>query len=83
MNVFNAQLRWYTATALVIGIVAVGAFLFTRREIRTRRVKFRDQICTEYFDLKDGRPVRVECPSRGDESYIDILLTEPSLSTRS
>jgi hypothetical protein len=72
---FNAQspLPWHVTAAIVIGLVAVGAILFSRPEIRTRRVKYRNQICTEYFDLKDGMPVRAECPSRGAERYVDTL----------
>ena len=47
--------------------------LFTRPDIRTRLVRYRGERCTEYFDTKDGLPVRVVCPSRGGEWYADTM----------
>jgi hypothetical protein len=67
--------RWFkrsiTAVLAAIAVLASLNWWFTRPEISTRLVRIQGRCCTEYFDLKDGRPVQTECPSRGGESYDD------------
>ena len=53
----------------MVGVLAGLNWWFTRPEIDTRLVRIQGRRCTEYFQLKDGSPVRTECPSRGGESY--------------
>ena len=38
-------------------------------DVSTRLVCTDGRVCTEHFRLKDGMPVRQECPSRGGEKY--------------
>jgi hypothetical protein len=67
--------RWYVAGAVAIGVVALAAFMVTRRDIRTRQVRYKGELCTEYFDTKDGMEVRAVCPSHGGEWYVDTSRT--------
>lgn len=69
-NVLLSKQR-YLAGAVAIGVVALAAFVFTRPDIRTRQVRYNGELCTEYFDTKDGLEVRAVCPSRGGEWYVD------------
>ena len=47
-----------------------GAFRwFTHPDISTRVVCTQGQVCTEYFNLKDGLTIRAVCPSVGGERY--------------
>ena len=74
MDSTRSALRpWLTRSVVaVLAAVAVLASVnwwFTQPEIGTRLVRIQGRRCTEYFDLKDGRPVQTECPSRGGESY--------------
>ena len=55
------------ATLLAIG---AGAYwLFAHADVSTRAVCVDGQVCTEYFSLKGGLPVRSVCPSEGGERY--------------
>jgi hypothetical protein len=67
--------RWaiQSVLALVVGLLVWCAVMLTRAELSTRLVRYDGQLCTEYFDLKDGMPVRAECPSRGGEWYGDTM----------
>jgi len=56
---------------LAAALLLLIGFALTRQELSTRQVRYRGQLCTEYFDLKDGMEVRAECPSRGGEWYVD------------
>ena len=38
---------------------------FLGMDVGRRTVVVQGQACTEYFDLKDGRPLRVDCPAHG------------------
>ena len=67
--------RRYAAGAVAIGVVALAAFMFTRRDVRTRQVRYNGELCTEYFDTKDGVEVRAVCPSQGGEWYVDTSRT--------
>jgi hypothetical protein len=62
---------WYVSGALALAVLTLGAFMLARRDIRTRQVRYNGELCTEYFDTKDGLPIRAECPSRGGEWYVD------------
>ena len=59
--------------SLVFGFVTLLAICggvfgwFTRPDISTRVVCARGQVCTEYFNLKDGVTVRAVCPRVGGE----------------
>lgn len=55
-------------TLLAIGAAAIW-LLFVRADISTRAVCVDGQVCTEYFNLKDGVPVDSVCPSQGGETY--------------
>lgn len=59
------------AAALVAALLLVVGLAVNRPELATRQVRYNGQLCTEYFDLKDGMERRAECPSRGGESYAD------------
>lgn len=63
----------YLAIPLTGAVVAGGLLLLGRQDIQTRQVRYNGQLCTEYFDAKDGIEVRAECPSRGGERYVDTL----------
>jgi hypothetical protein len=56
-----------------VGIAAAvwgGVLWFSARtETSTRLICVDSQVCTEYFSLKDGSPVRSVCPSEGGERY--------------
>ena len=57
--------------AVLVGIVALALSAVSSRDVKTRRVRYKGKLCTEYFDTKDGEPIRTECPSRGHEWYVD------------
>jgi hypothetical protein len=61
----------YVAIVLVAVLLFLVGFTLTRPELSTRQVRYNGQLCTEYFDRKDGMERRTECPSRGGESYAD------------
>lgn len=65
--------RWMlqSVLAVFVGAAVWYGVMFTRPDLSTRLVKYNGQLCTEYFDLKDGMEVRAECPSRGGEWYAD------------
>ena len=67
--------RWHIAGAVALGVLAVAVVLLTRPDIGTRQVRYNGELCTEYFDAKDGIGVRAECPSRGGEWYVDTSRT--------
>jgi hypothetical protein len=52
--------------ALLCGVVYLW---YTRSEISTMAICADGQVCTDYFYLKDGLPVRTVCPSKGGEEY--------------
>jgi len=60
---------------LLLGLAAFAAFtaltfwFFTREETETRLWCTDGRVCTEYFSLKDGLPVRTVCPAEGNETY--------------
>jgi hypothetical protein len=60
---------------VILAVAAAGlgllGILRSRPELGTRQVRYAGQLCTEYFDLKDGVERRAECPSHGGESYAD------------
>jgi hypothetical protein len=56
---------------MVVALPLLAWFLISRPELSTRLVRYNGQLCTEYFDLKDGMERRAECPSRGGEPYAD------------
>jgi hypothetical protein len=59
-------------TAGIASLALIGGgvlWWFSRQDISTRLVCTAGQICTEYFSLKDGLPVRSVCPSEGREKY--------------
>ena len=62
---------WQIVIVLGIALPGLLLVLWGRPDIRTRRVRYRGQLCTEYFNSKDGLEVRAECPSRGGEWYDD------------
>jgi hypothetical protein len=67
-------LKRYAALAIAAAaLLAIGAaalwLLFVRADISTRAVCVDGQVCTEYFNLKDGLPVDSVCPSEGGERY--------------
>ena len=59
----------------ILGFIGYGAFMLARRDIRTRQVRYNGELCTEYFDTKDGMEVRAVCPSHGGEWYVDTSRT--------
>jgi len=59
------------AVLLALALVLLVGFRLRRPALATRQVRYNGQLCTEYFDLKDGMERRAECPSRGRESYTD------------
>ena len=63
--------QWYVVGAVAVGLLAFAGFMVTRRDVRTRQVRYNGELCTEYFDTKDGIEVRAVCPSRGGEWYVD------------
>ena len=63
--------RWYLLGGVAVGLLVLALLELNRRDIRTRQVRYNGELCTEYFDTKDGVEVRAECPSRGGEWYVD------------
>jgi hypothetical protein len=61
----------YVAVVVAVLAVILLSVLLSRTEVGTRQVRYGEQLCTEYFDLKDGIERRAVCPSRGGESYTD------------
>ena len=69
----DALMKRLLSLAVTVGglVVLCGTIFwwFTRREISTMAVCTDGQVCTEYFDLKDGVAFRSLCPSKGGEEY--------------
>ena len=68
-------MKRYWGTAIFLAVVAITAYVASRPDIRTRQVRYKGVLCTEYFDTKDGAPVRAHCPSQGGEWYVDTIRT--------
>jgi hypothetical protein len=82
MKWFKSLLGGVAALALLGGGIL---WWFTRDELSTRVVCTNGQVCTEYFSVKDGLPVRSTCPSEGGEKYplsVDCIRVGSSCSCR-
>jgi hypothetical protein len=62
--VLSAGHGWRTSDWNRDGRTTPGEW-FLGMDVGTRSVVVQGQACTEYFDFKDGMPLRVDCPVHG------------------